>query len=540
MLIDVADNNEYIASNKLQEITTNNIFQSSSSIPDPEGIGSYEIFGNPGTRERRTRFAYINLGDYFVHPLAFDTLVYLKPALKDVIHGFGEFYISQGKVIKVTPKTPSPAGIKTGTGIHWLKDHLDEIIFEKPNMSSIVKDRVAFIKALKKEELFCNKWLVIPPYYRDIDISQNNKKNDINIMYQSLIAQTSMIKATSSLFGDGDTTDAHRKIQDKIYELYLYFMTFQTGTKAFIQQHVMGKAIDYSSRMVISTPKITAKNSNEMEVDFSHSAVPLSMALECFAPFIVYGLKKFVNDKIAGSNYIFRYIKGEFQRIKLASHWTEILLSENIRKMIKIYGDSKERRLDPFLIETESGEMVPLGYITKSLEIAAGSVNNISEVGSGAGFIRPLTMCEVFYIVAINTIRDKSVLITRYPVEDYHNIYPSLMNVIPFSKTCKVEIEGISYPRFPLISLEDLKDTSIANKFVDTFRVFPTYMSAMGLDYDGDQISIQGIFTKNSGSKEYIYSKTNIVNIAGSTMRSTGDVTSHTIYALTRKLEKTV
>jgi hypothetical protein len=445
MLIDVADNNEYIKANNLQEITTNNIFQSSSSVPDPEGIGSYDIFGNPGTRERKMCFAYINLGDFFVHPLVFDTLVYLKPALKDVIHGFGEFYISQGKVIKVTEKNPAPEGIKTGTGISWLRKHIGEIIFEKPNMSSIVQDRVNFIKQLKKEELFCDKWLVIPPYYRDIDISKNNKKNDINIMYQSLIAQTSMVKATSSLFSDGDTTDAHRKIQDKIYEIYLYFMTFQAGTKAFIQQHVMGKAIDYASRMVISTPKITAKNSREMEVDFSHSAVPLSMALECFAPFIVYGLKKFVNDKIAGSNYIFKYVNGQFQRIKLASHWNEILLSENIKKLIKIYTDSKERRLDPFLIETESGEMVPLGYITKSLEMSAGSTNNITKVDG----IRSLTMCEIFYIVALNTIRDKSVLITRYPIEDYHNIYPSLMNIIPFAKTGKIEIEGNIYPRFP-------------------------------------------------------------------------------------------
>jgi hypothetical protein len=104
--------------------------------------------------------------------------------------------------------------------------------------------------------------------------------------------------------------------------------------------------------MVISTPNIKARNSREMEANFSHSAVPLSMALECFAPYIVYGLKKFVNDKIAGSNYIYKYTNGEFTRIELASHWSDVLLSENIRKLIKIYTDSKERRFDTFLLET--------------------------------------------------------------------------------------------------------------------------------------------------------------------------------------------
>jgi hypothetical protein len=517
MLIDVADNNKYIASNNLKEITTNNIFQSSSSLPDPEGIGSYEIFGNPGTRERRMTFAYIDLGSDFVHPLCFDTLVALKPALKDVIRGLGEFYVTQGKVIKVTDKTPAPPKADTGSGVSWLKRNLPNIILEKPNMSSIVKDRVYFIKQMKPEEIFCNKWLVIPPYYRDIDISKHNKKNDINIMYQSLIAQTTMIKTTGTLFRGGVTTDAHRKIQDKINEMYLYFMSFQTGTKAFIQQHVMGKAIDYASRMVISTPRIQARNSREMEVSFSHSAVPLAMALECFAPFIVYGLKKFVNQKVSGSNYIYKYENGEFKRVELASHWSEILLSENIKKMIKVYTDSKERRLDTFMIEVAGGEKVPLGYITKNLELSVGSVNNIQESKEG---IRPLTMCEVFYIVAMNTIKDKSILTTRYPVEDYHNIYPSMMNIIPFDKTGKVEIEGVMYPRFPLISNEDPNNQNIGSRFIDTFKVFPTYLSSLNGDFDGDTVSIQGIFTKNSGSKEYIFSKTNIVTIQS--MRSKG------------------
>jgi hypothetical protein len=299
----------------------------------------------------------------------------------------------------------------------------------------------------------------------------------------------------------------------------------------------MGKAIDYSSRMVISTPRIRAKNSRDMEVSFSRSAVPLAMALECFAPYIVYGLKRFVNQKVGGSNYIYKYEKGEFKRTELASHWSEILLSENVKKMIKVYTDSKERRLDTFLIETVSGEKVPLGYITKNLEMSVGVVNNIKDLKGGD--IRPLTMCEIFYIVAMNTIKDKSVLTTRYPVEDYHNIYPSLMNIIPFDKTGKVEIEGEVYPRFPIITNSDLTNPTIASRFTDTFRIFPTYLASINGDFDGDVVSIQGIFTKNSGSKEYIYSKTNIINIGGITMRGTGEITSHTIYALTRKLEKT-
>jgi hypothetical protein len=534
MLMDVADNNEYIKINGLQEITTNNIFQGTSSKPDPDGIGSYEIFGNPGTRERKMTFAYIDLGDDFVHPLAFDTLVFLKRSIKDIVYGQGEFFIKEGKIFKSGSKTSPDPKADIGNGVPWLKRNLSKIIFEKPDMSSIVRDRISFIKHLKPEEIFINKWLIIPPYYRDIDISKSNKKNDINILYQGLIAQTSLIKTGLGLFGSGSVTDTHRKIQDKLNEIYLYFMNFQTGTKTFIQQHVMGKSIDYASRMVISTPKIQAKNSHDMEVDFSHSAVPLSMVLECFAPFIVYGLKKFVNDKIAGSAYIYQLEKGVFTRIELASHWSEVLLSENIKKMINIYTDSKERRLDPFLIETADGRKIPLGYINEDLNMTVGSAKGIND---GDTTIKPLTLCEIFYIVAINTVRDKSILITRYPIEDYHNIYPSLMNIIPFSNTASVTIDQTVYPRFPIISKSDIQNEKISSRFIDTMRLFPSYLSALGADMDGDQISVQGVFTRNSGSKEYVYSKTNIVNIGGGTMRSTGQITAHTMYALTQKRE---
>jgi hypothetical protein len=532
MLMDVADNNEYIKINDLQEITTNNIFQGTSSKPDAAGIGSYDIFGNPGTRERKMTFAYINLGDDFVHPLAFDTLVFLKRSIKDIVYGQGDFYIKDGKIIKVGGKNPPPAKGDVGNGVPWLKRNLPHIIFEKPDMSSIVRDRVSFIKHLKPEEIFINKWLVIPPYYRDIDISKSNKKNDINILYQGLIAQTSLIKTGLGLFGNETVTDTHRKIQDRLNEIYLYFMNFQTGTKTFIQQHVMGKSIDYASRMVVSTPKIQGKNSRDMEVDFSHSAVPLSMVLECFAPFIVYGLKKFVNDKIAGSAYIYQLEKGAFNRIELASHWSEVLLSENIKKMINVYTDSKERRLDPFLIETADGRKVPLGYINKDLNMTVGSAKGITD---GDTSIKPLNMCEIFYIVAINTVRDKSILITRYPIEDYHNIYPSLMNIIPFSKTKSVTIDQNTYPRFPIITKDDINDEKISSKFIDTLKVFPAYLENLGADFDGDVVSVQGVFTRNSGSREYIYSNTNIISIGGATKKTLGQISAHTLFALTQQ-----
>jgi hypothetical protein len=532
MLLDIADIDEYVKANDLKEITSNKIFTSSSSIPDPEGIVSYEIFGNPGTRERKMTFAYISLGDYFLHPMCYDTLCFLKPKIiKDLVNGVGDYFIRNGNIVKVTDSNPAPSQADVGNGVNWLRRNLSNIVFNNSSNSNVVKDRINFITGLKPTEIFCNKWLVLPPYYRDVDITKSNRKNDINILYLGLLSQAAMVKSTMNLFGGYIVTDAHKRVQEKINGLYRYFFDFQAGTKKFIQQHVIGKAIDYSARMVISTPKLVAPNPRDMEVDFSHSAVPLAMVIKCFTPFIVYGLKKFVNDKLGGSNYIYKLTdKGIFEKKELASYWTEVLLSENIRKSIELYNDSKERRTDPFVLETVDEDKVPLVYITPDKKLIYGEIKGIKNIEE----LRPLTMCELFYIVAMNTVRNKSIFTTRYPVEDYHNIYPSLMNIIPYYKTEKVIIDNIEYPRYPMIDIKDIKSGEIGSKFVDTVRLFPTYLSALNADFDGDTISIQGIWTRNSGSEEYIYSKTNFINIGGGTMRTTGHISAHTIYALTQ------
>lgn len=533
--IDIGSPEQYVKTNNLQEVTSNNMFSRNSSEPDPEGLVSYTIFGDPSSPQRKTQFAYIDLGDYFVHPSALDTLVYLKKIIKDVVYGEGEFFIRNGNILKVTAKNVPGPKDDVGYGTRWLRNHIKEINFTKDDISATVEDRIRFIKSLSDDEMFTTKWLVIPAFFRDVDVT-SNKKNDINIMYQKIIAQAGVIKSTRSMFGKYTVTDSHRKIQDAISALYLYFTGFTLGTKTFMQQHVLGKGVDYAARMVISTPKINCERPEDMEVDFSHSATPLPMVLECFAPFIHYGFREFIKNKVQGSNFLYtKDSKGHLIQKELASNWEICLLSDNVQKLIKLYTDSKEHRLDTFTLEAADGSRIPIGYIAQDSNAFlddAGALHNVNS--------RPITLCELFYMVAYNTVRDKQIMVTRYPVEDYFNIYPSYMNIIPFTKTAKRTIDGVEYPRFPVITDADIADSSkenVGEKFVDTLHLFPTYLKALGADFDGDTVSVQGVFTKNTDSENFIYSLTNIINIGGGTCRDTGDITAHTIYALTKGID---
>lgn len=537
MKIDIASPDKYVEQNKLPEVVNGNMFSRQSSAPDEQGLVSYEIFGNPGTKQRKMQFAYIDLGDIFVHPMVMDNLTMLKKIIKNVIEGKELFYIRNGQVYKYeSGKTKiDEKQFDIGTGVHWLKKHYKEIDFNKENTSAKVKERIKFMQSLSMDEIFISKWLVMPAYYRDVNMD-TMRKNDINIMYQSLISQTNVVKSTKKMFTHGETTDSHRLIQNKLCEMYRYFTSFIGGTKSFVQLHAIGKAVDYSARMVISTARVNAISPKMMDVDYSHSAVPLSMVLECFAPFIHYGIKEFVKSQINGSDYIYTKDKaGNLVRIPLASHWEQCLLRENIQKLIKTYTDSKEHRLDYFTVEAEDGSQIPLGYVIDDSSVSSSDKETVIK----GTRVRPITLCEMFYMIAMDYCGNKGVMITRYPLEDYQNIYPSLMNIMPYEKTKVAVVNGKSYPRFPDISEDDIlhkTEEKVLLKYNDTLHLFPTYLPALGADFDGDTVTVQGIFGKYDVNK-YVHSNMNIINIAGGSMRNISDVNSQVVYALTRTLK---
>lgn len=530
---DIADIDIYVRENKLEEVTSGRMFTKGSSAPDPTGLVSYEIFGNPGSSKRKMAFAYIDLGDTFVNPIAYDCFTLLKRVVIDICNGKGTYFVRKGEIIKVgAKKTANIQPTKdddVGTGAKWLKRNYKKIKWSKEGMSETVKERINFIMAADVGELFCTKWLVMPAYYRDVDMN-SSKKNDINIMYQALLSQSKVIKSMRQMLHGDQVTDSHIKIQAQLVEIYLHILRFIGGTKTFMQTTAIGKAVDYSGRMVISTCHSTAERPEQMDVDFSHAAVPLATVLHCFAPFIHYGFKQIITGIIGSSEYIYNIDeKGELRRLKLASDWSEILMESHIQALIKLYYDSKEHRLDPVTVKIEGGERVPIGYITDTKFISTDRTDFAPGVKP-----KPITLCEIFYLAAMNTVKDKEVIITRYPIQDYNNMYHAFMNIIPYNRVKRITFEDVEYDRFPDIRPEDYQSTNIGAMFEDALHLFPTYLGAMDADFDGDTTTIQGIFTSSNKPEDLIFSPVNVVNLAGGNIREFSSANYQTIYGLTR------
>lgn len=501
--IDLLDINDFIIKGGLQPVLSSSLYSRNSSEPDPDGLLSYKIFGMPGTDARRFTYGYIDLNAKFVHPKVYKDLITLKREIyRDIINGVGAFTVEDGELKRVISETGSmniEKGSKVGTGIDFLYSVWDKLSFKiTPDTAQQTKEIKEFLSLLKKDEVFITKWLVMPAFYRDVDL-RTNRRNEYNAYYIKLIEYASMIKASSAMFQIFSTTDAHRKIQATLNDIYNQFVLNRIGgSKGFIQNSVIGKTTEYSARLVISAADFNSASPKDTECSFTHSAVPLFAVLKIFLPFISYGLKQFFKTYLGSSNFIFsRDPKtGKQIRHEIDPTFEDILSVKNLQKLVTRFEESKYQRIMPVTIRTVDKQDIPIAYFTGEnvLNTAVGTDDGwLAE--HKYDFCRPLNWTELFYIIAQDTVSDKVCYITRYPIEDYNSIYPTFINIIPSKLHKKLRLEnGRYYPRFPDFSnikrkeIREVPQSVLNTLFPDTLRLFPAYLAQLKADYDGSSL----------------------------------------------------
>lgn len=496
--IDLLDIDSYVTKFGLKEITTSSLYSSTSSEPHPDGLLSYEIFGNPGTTDRKIVYAYINLNSKFVHPKIYASLIsYKRELFKDLINGVGAFTVEKGelkRVVGVDNQLNMKSGEKVGTGISFLYNIWDELNFKpKPDDAQQTYETKSFLDIIKKKDVFIDKWLVIPAFYRDVDLTQS-KRNEYNNSYIKLIELSSMIKSSSAMFAMFSTSDAHKKIQVILNEIYNQFVIEKLGgTKGFIQENVLGKTSDYAARMVISAANYNFRNANETEVSFTHAAVPLYVILETFLPFIAHEIRAFFKNRIGANNFIWVYDKktNEKKRYEIDPNYFEMLNIKNLQKLITTYAKSRHHRLSPVTIKVkELKEEIPFLFFDGSALLNSNTV--IDEENPAMEkiekFVRPMNWTELFYIIAYKVCQNKVAFITRYPIETHNSMFPQFINIIPSSKYKELNLNGVIYPRFPDFREFDGQDwrkipmQKLNTLFLDTLKVHPCYLPQMGAD----------------------------------------------------------
>lgn len=465
--VSILDPDKLVKVNDLQEIS-NPIFFIRDGIPTSDGLLSNEIFGI-SKDQRANIFAYIDLSDWFIDPFTYKIWCTMDRRIRDIVHGTKYFIINDDGDFEENDKGK--------TGIKFLKDNINKIKIR--TTESEKRDvKIQFIEENKKN-IFINKYIVIPAFYRDVNTSQGSAGvGEINQLYDALLIAVRGLKETTE-YGLGVSEAAKGRVQEILLQIYNWFASEPRLAKKYgiIRQAVMSKTVDYGSRLVLSAPQLKCESMEDMFVDLDHSAVPLSSLCVNFLPFMIHWIRNFFENEFLGvSQYPYINKKGEIDHIELDNPLMEFS-DDRIKKEIDRFIHGYSNRFIPIKIPNKKNINLKMRF--KGNLVPS---DKVKDPGNTPLLERDLTWCDIFYMAAVEVTKDKHVIITRYPMDSSFNQFVSKIVVSSTKDTEPMFVNNKVYSHYPKIRQEDIgKDTS--NKFVDTLNISNLYLKSITGDY---------------------------------------------------------
>lgn len=468
---------------------TNPIAHSTGGIPTEGGLFSDIIFGRDAD-SRQKQFAYIDLYEKFFHPYIYEILKSLMPKRFDkCAHGGGSWKISDtGELIEL--KKGDPEYNEDNSGIAWLIKNYKKMSFVESG-SMVRSDRIKLLKSLTDDEVFITKWIVVPVVYRDIDKNSSiHKLPELNTHYNKIIQYSNSLKdSTFSFFNN----QIRYNLQQELVTIRKYGQSLIEKKHGFFHKSILGKSIDRGSRDVISVAVMNnLQRPEDNPIDIFHTGIPLAKCLIIGYDFILrYCIQFFADNFKNVSEYpIYKLENGQYKIVASVKIKNQIerFSSDYIKKKMNRFKNSHGTRFEKIMIETEDGSEIPM-HLTGQFGSLSKTQGNPSTIIS-----RPMTWTDLFYLAAENTIGDKYVYITRYPVTSHSSIFPSQCRVLSTIKTIPANIEGQYYPYYPLIDLTTPTDR-ISSVFNDTLTMSNMYLEALGGDLD---VASQSLYRGNS------------------------------------------
>ena len=531
LMLDVLDIEKYIKMNGLEKKqVTNPVFFTKGNQPTPDGLLSNEMFGITRV-DRAGTFGWIDLGGTYLDPSCYKQLCKLDKKFKNIVHQIDSYRVDQnGQLVQDD---------KGGTGVEFIKKNIDKIKFRKSN--SVQRDlSIRYIERNKKK-MFITKYPVIAPYYRDVETSKG--KTDvgaINKLYASVISNVKALESTSDL-GFFDNTGAIRgTIQEKLLQIYNWFVGNDTdssiekgrgisGKLGILRMTNASKTTDYSSRLVISSANLKAEYTDDIKINVDRSGIPLAVAITNYKPFMLFNIKNFfLNEFNVLTNYPVMDV--ETKKITYLTPKDPLVefSDERIEEEMARFLHGYQNRFIPVTFHVEENNK-EYGMIFK------GRMNNTPDNEAITG--RLLTWCDIFYIAAIESTKDKKILITRYPIESAYNQVPSNIVVLSTNKTEPMYFNGTYYPYYPHIENGYIgMDTS--GMFEDTLQLSNLLLPGLCGDFDGDTTTIKSPYTEEANAEldKLMNSKLNYIDLGGNNIKKSSGDSIMAIYSLTKVL----
>jgi DNA-directed RNA polymerase beta' subunit len=528
MKISLLDADRLIRVNKLKECSSPRLFSAGKQLFDPEGILSNEIFGI-NRSDRRSTYAYIDLVKPFIHPHVYQGI--LKRLCNKVV-----YIIAGQKKYKIIDGLLQEA--EDGwTGIMALYDHWDEIDWNKS--SSTNERSLKLLKLSKRDEIFVKKFIISPPGYRDVTVATGGGDNsdqvpEINTLYQELIRRVEGLQVGGMLARRQFTLEA--RVQDLLVEIYDEYKGQISGKTGYIKRYLMGKSINYGTRAVISAPSYNNETIQDNMVDIDHVALPVAQCCATFKPFVFAWLKNFFTREIINNpNVVILQDPKTGKEIIGSIKDPEVQFNEKvIEKLILNFVRNPDSRFSLITVEV----LLPPDANKKKDTVMAGMVLKGKEILPNSQLVdlqRPMTITDILYLACVDCCEKRHVMISRYPVGTDKGIFFSKVRVQSTKEHIKIIFNGVEYPFYPKIDL-NLARESIGVEFIDTAVYSNSFLEGMGGDYDGDQVSIRGLWSDeaNSEASQIMQQKMSALNIMGGGTRVVVKEIFNSYYELTR------
>ena len=527
--VSLLDVDDFVKKNNLVEITNPVIFDASSN-PTSDGLLSNTIFGI--TKESRaSTFAYISLKKKFLQPLVYRIWSKVDSKIKSVIHGIGTYSIDKSGNIIEDPKGDN--------GIDFLRKNLDKIKFRETD--SIKRERYVKFLNDNRKNFFTDKLIVIPPFFRDIKVDGGKiSVGDINKLYINVMVSASAI-GDSTEYGFSIGKSVEGRLQEGLIEIYKWFGTGTDsnpngglpGKFGVIRRANLSKTTDYATRLVMSAPKLDVENMEDIRADFDYSVLPMTSAAANFFPFVIFHMRRFFENEFIGDT---KYpildkdgtiIYGEIEDYQI--QFSDEVLKKELDRFIHGYSD-RFRPVKVLCRVKGKQEYLDLKWKGFYKEPDVKALKNK----------RPLTWCDVIYMACEEAVKDRMILITRYPIDTFYNEFATKIRLSSTIETEEAVFDNVVYTHYPKIRKEDIgKDTS--SSFIDTMNICNGYLDSIGGDYDGDMVTIKGVYTDeaNAELKKQLASNIHFINLGGNPVISTSKESIQALYAMTLILPDT-
>ena len=527
MKIDLLDISTFTDINDLHEVDSPIIFQR-GGIPTSTGLLSNEIFGM-NVKKRKSTFAYLDLKVHMFHPHVYKALSRVYSGIDRIISGQRYVTIRDGK-IEDDPENGH-------TGLEYIYKNWNKIDWDRTlDEAAMRKERLDMITGNPRAMLFIDRYIVIPVFYRDISTSGGGAETDpLNTLYSKIIRLASIISKRDLFdFSYHGNIFAMQKLLVELYDTFKHKLERKNG---MIRKYLMGKNVSYCTRTVISNPLYHANTPRSLEIPFDTVGVPLGQAAVLAYPFVVRWLKQFFEREFIDVQEIktTREVSKDGEHITTSKIYKpELYFDERyIKNLVDSYIDDPESRFDPIMVPVlEEGAskptLRPVAFTGKRLK--ANSDEEISDIGN-----RPLTITDLLYLACDDALKDKHIIVTRYPVSDAYGMFVARARPISTTRTERVTINGEVYEHYPHIDMNTPRNR-MHIRFIDSAQFSNSYLSGLNGDYDGDQVTLKLVWSQEANVEcaQMMKQKSFFITPQGKNVRSIKYEVPQTFYDISK------